>query len=63
MFTCFSGASAVEAIQKENESKEDKAGLVLRELADKGFTTCISICIIVGKLHVVLTDRKLRSFN
>ena len=54
MFTCSSAISAAEAIQKENESKEDKAGLVLRELADKSFTTCISISIILGKLHVAL---------
>ena len=48
--TCSSAISACEKIQKEDEdSKEDKAGLILRELADKSFTTCISVCVILGE--------------
>ena len=47
--SCSLAVSACEKIQKENEdSNEDKAGLILRELADKSFRTCISVCLILG---------------
>ena len=48
--SCSLAVSACEKIQKENEdSNEDKAGLILRELADKSFRTCISVCLILGE--------------
>jgi len=64
IFTCSSTITAAEAIQKENEeSKEDKAGLILRELADKSFTVCTSTCIILGLMIAMALDATIVAYG